>query len=63
MGLSPRLATHLRKHDHWTFLVATALVALNVRRGDRRLSALAFGFMLAAFGYDLYEVLAGREDR
>ena len=55
------LATHLRKHDHWTFIVALVLVALNVRLEDRRLSAVALGFMLAALGYDAYEVLAKRE--
>ncbi len=52
---------HLRKHDHWTFLVALVLVALNVRFEDRRLSAVALGFLLAALGYDAYEVLSNRE--
>jgi len=56
-----RIGSHLRKHDHWTFLVALALVALNVPREDRRLSALALAFLLAALGYDTYEVLVGRE--
>ena len=56
-----RLA-HLRKHDHWTFLVALVIVAINVRREDRRLSALALGFLLMALGYDVYEFLTDREE-
>lgn len=55
------LRSHLRQHDHWTFLVGLALVLMNVRRGDRRLSALAAGFLLAAFGYDFWEVLSDRD--
>jgi hypothetical protein len=55
------ITAHLRQHDHWTFLVALGLVFVNTRRGDRRLSALAAGFLLAALAYDCWEVLDGRE--
>jgi hypothetical protein len=60
-GCMDEIGSHLRQHDHWTFLVGLALVLVNVRRGDRRLSALAALFLLAAFGYDCWEVLDGRE--
>lgn len=55
------LLAHLRKHDHWTFLVGLLLVGANVRLEDRRLSAAALCFLLAALGYDCYELVAGRE--
>ena len=55
------LGNHLRQHDHWTFLVGLALVLLNVRREERRLSVLAAGFLVAALGYDCWEVLTDRE--
>ena len=55
------LRTHLKQHDHWTFLVGLVLVLVNVRRQDRRLSVLAAGFLLAALGYDCWEVLNDHE--
>lgn len=56
------LRSHLGQHDHWTFLVGLGLVVYNVKREERRLSALAAGFLLAALGYDCWEVLTGREE-
>jgi len=55
------LGTHLRQHDHWTFLVGLGLVLANVRQQERRLSVLAALFLLAALGYDCWEVLNGKE--
>ena len=55
------LGTHLGQHDHWTFLVGLALVLANVRGQDRRLSILAALFLLAALGYDCWEVIRGKE--
>ena len=46
---------HLRQPDHWTFLVALALVAANVIVGSRLVSAVAAGLLVVALVYDAYE--------
>jgi len=46
---------HLLQLDHWTFLLALALVAVNIAVNARVLSALAGALLLVALCYDLYE--------
>lgn len=46
---------HLRQLDHWTFLVAFALVTANVLVNSRALSAIAAALLAVAFCYDLWE--------
>lgn len=50
-----RVLDHLLQLDHWTFLLAFALVAVNIVVNARVLSALAGGLLLVALWYDLYE--------
>lgn len=47
--------SHLLQLDHWTFLVAFALVAANVFVNSRTLSAVAAVLLGVAFCYDLWE--------
>lgn len=49
------LRAHLRKPDHWTFLLALAAVVANVFVVSRSLSALAAVLLLIALGYDAWE--------
>lgn len=46
---------HWLKHDHWTFLAATALVAINIFAEEPVLDVLALLLLLSAFIYDVYE--------
>lgn len=50
-------ASHLRKHDHWTFLIGFGLVGANVAINSRFVSGIAFAFLLAALVYDTAEYL------
>lgn len=54
------LLGHLRKPDHWTFLLAFALVLANVVVVSPYLSALAAVFLAAALGYDAWEFYRDR---
>ena len=47
--------SHLRKLDHWTFLLALGLVAANVAVTSPYLSATAAVLLLVALGYDAWE--------
>ncbi len=49
------LTAHLRKHDHWTFLVGFALVGTNLIVNSRAVSGVAFAFLLVAMVYDAAE--------
>lgn len=49
---------HLLQLDHWTFLLALALVVANVWVVSPYLSAAAAGLLLVALGYDAYEFYA-----
>jgi len=54
-------SAHLRKPDHWTFLLALVLVLANVVVGSRRVSAAAAGLLSAALVYDAYEFFEGQQ--
>lgn len=54
------LLAHLRKPDHWTFLLAFALVLANVVVVSPYLSALAAVFLAVALGYDAWEFYRDR---
>jgi hypothetical protein len=54
------LGSHLRKLDHWTFLLALALVAANIAVHSAYLSAAAAALLLVALGYDAWEFYAGK---
>lgn len=49
---------HLRKLDHWTFLLALGLVVANVAVNSPYLSAAAAVLLLVALGYDAWEFYA-----
>lgn len=57
--MAESLAAHLRQLDHWTFLLAFALVLANVVVVERALSAAAAVLLAVALGYDAYEFYAG----
>lgn len=46
---------HLRKLDHWTFLLALGLVVANVTVNSPYFSATAAVLLLIALGYDAWE--------
>ncbi len=46
---------HLRQLDHWTFLLALALVVINIAVESSYLSAAAAVLLLVALGYDAWE--------
>jgi hypothetical protein len=50
--------THLRKLDHWTFLLALGLVVANIAVNSAALSAAAAALLLIALGYDAWEFYA-----
>ena len=52
------VASHLRKLDHWTFLLALGLVAANIAVESAYLSAAATALLLVALGYDAWEFYA-----
>jgi len=52
---------HLSQLDHWTFLLALALVVVNVVVGSRRVSAVAAGLLGVALVYDAYEFVEGEQ--
>ena len=52
------LLGHLRKPDHWTFLLALVLVTVNIVVVSRYLSAAAAVLLFIALGYDAYEFYA-----
>lgn len=54
------LLAHLRKPDHWTFLLAFALVLANVVVVSPYLSALAGALLAVALGYDAWEFYRDR---
>jgi hypothetical protein len=47
--------SHLLQLDHWTFLLALVLVAVNVAVNARALSAVAALLLVVALVYDVYE--------
>lgn len=51
-------SSHLRKLDHWTFLLALGLVMANVAVTSPYLSAAAALLLLVALGYDAWEFYA-----
>jgi hypothetical protein len=53
-----RVLDHLLQLDHWTFLLAFALVVVNIFVNSRALSSVAGGLLLVALCYDLYEFYA-----
>ena len=55
---SRQLTAHLLQLDHWTFLLALAVVSTNVVVGSQRLSAVAAVLLLVALLYDVYEFYA-----
>lgn len=55
-----RVLDHLLQLDHWTFLLAFGLVAVNIVVNSRVLSAVAGSLLLVALCYDLYEFYADR---
>lgn len=55
-----RFAAHLRKLDHWTFLLALGLVSANIVLTSAYLSAAAAALLLVALGYDAWEFYAER---
>lgn len=61
-GASPderdSFADHLRQLDHWTFLLALALVVANIAVGSSYLSAAAAVLLAVALGYDAWEFYA-----
>jgi len=54
-GSDDALLGHLLQLDHWTFLLALALVGANVWVGSPSLSAGAAALLLVALLYDAYE--------
>ena len=54
------LLGHLRKPDHWTFLLAFALVLVNVVVVSPYLSALAGALLAVALGDDAWEFYRDR---
>ncbi|CCQ33301.1 hypothetical protein HLRTI_001832 [Halorhabdus tiamatea SARL4B] len=48
---------HLRQLDHWAFLVALALAAIDAVRTRRRRPAVVTGFLTVALVYDAYEFM------
>jgi hypothetical protein len=54
-GHGETLRGHLLQLDHWTFLLALALVLANVWVGSPYLSAVAAALLLVALCYDAYE--------
>lgn len=56
------VTAHLRKHDHWTFLVGFALVGANVVVHSRLISAAALAFLAVAMLYDAAEHLSAVGD-
>lgn len=49
---------HIRQLDHWTFLLALALVVANIAVGSSYLSAAAAVLLVVALGYDAWEFYA-----
>jgi len=47
--------SHLLQLDHWTFLLALALVVANIALVSPYLSVAAALLLLVALGYDAYE--------
>ena len=54
-----RALEHFLQLDHWTFLLAFALVVINVFTGSRKLSAAASTLLAVSIGYDIYEFRNG----
>jgi len=54
-GTTESFRGHLLQLDHWTFLVALALVVANIVIVSPYLSAVAAALLLVALGYDVYE--------
>lgn len=55
---SDSFGEHLRQLDHWTFLLALALVVANIAVGSSYLSAAAAALLAVALGYDAWEFYA-----
>lgn len=56
--MTESLSGHLLQLDHWTFLLAFALVSANVVLVERALSAAAALLLAVALCYDAYEFYA-----
>jgi hypothetical protein len=52
------VGSHLRKLDHWTFLLALGLVVTNIAVTSAYLSATAAVLLLVALAYDVWEFYA-----
>lgn len=50
--------SHLRKLDHWTFLLALGVVITNISVNSPSLSAAAAVLLFVALGYDVWEFYA-----
>ena len=55
---SDSFADHLLQLDHWTFLLALALVVANIAVESSYLSAAAAALLVVALGYDAWEFYA-----
>ncbi|ACV11439.1 hypothetical protein Huta_1263 [Halorhabdus utahensis DSM 12940] len=58
--MTDRAIDHLRQLDHWTFLLALVLAAIDAVRTRRRLPAVVTAFLTVALLYDAYEFLVER---
>lgn len=54
-GGKESILVHLKQLDHWTFLLAFAVVVLNIIVVSPYLSALAATLLLIALCYDVWE--------
>jgi len=55
--MTERAIDHLKQLDHWAFLVALGLAAIDAARTRRRLPVVVTGFLTVAFLYDAYEFI------
>ncbi|MFB6128604.1 MAG: hypothetical protein ABEJ47_02465 [Halorhabdus sp.] len=53
--MTERITDHLKQLDHWTFLLALGLAAIDAARTRRRLPQAVTGLLTVALVYDLYE--------
>ena len=59
--MTERAIDHLKQLDHWTFLLALALAAIDAVRTRRRVPVAVTGFLTVALVYDAYEFVTERE--
>ncbi|WEL16541.1 Uncharacterized protein SVXHr_0360 [Halorhabdus sp. SVX81] len=53
--MTDRAIDHLRQLDHWTFLLALVLAAIDAMRTRRRVPQVVTGLLTVALVYDAYE--------